>query len=55
MLKAIESDLYRISKDEDYEDDVYRVEIKETGKYIVIFKDELNELIDLLTKTKEIL
>lgn len=55
MLKAIESDLYRISKGEDYEDDAYRIEIKETENYIVIFKDELNELIDLLTKTKEIL
>ena len=55
MLKAIESDLYRISKDGDYEDEVYRVEIKETGNYILIFKNELNELIDLLTKTKEIL
>lgn len=55
MLKAIESELYRISINEDYDDKAYSVEIKETGNYIVIFKDELDELIGLLTKSKDVL
>ncbi|MBQ9014014.1 MAG: hypothetical protein IJ094_10780 [Bacilli bacterium] len=54
MIKAIESELYKISKNDDYNDDVYTVEIKETGNYIIIFKEELNELIELLIKSKYI-
>ena len=55
MIKAIESELYKISKNEDYDEDVYRIEIKETECYINIFKEELDELIELLKKSKDIL
>lgn len=55
MIKAIESELYKISKNEDYDEDVYRIEITETGCYINIFKEELDELIELLKKSKDIL
>lgn len=55
MIRAIESDLYRISKHEDYDDIVYCVEIKETGSFINVFENELNELIELLTAVPNIL
>ena len=55
MIKAIESELYKISKNEDYDEDVYCIEIKETGCYINIFKEELDELIEILKKVKDIL
>ena len=34
MVKAIESELYKISKNENYDEDVYCVEIKEKDKVI---------------------
>lgn len=55
MVKAIESELYKISKNENYDEDVYCVEIKETECYINIFKEELDELVKLLKKAKDIL
>jgi hypothetical protein len=55
MIKAIESELYKISKNENYDEDVYCVAIKETECYINIFKEELDELIELLKKAKDIL
>lgn len=55
MIKAIESELYKIKKNENYDENVYCIEIKETGCYINIFKEELDELIELLKKTKDIL
>lgn len=55
MIKAIESNLYKISKNENYDEDVYCVEVKETECYINIFKEELDELIELLKKSKIIL
>ena len=55
IIKAIESELYKILKNEDYDVDVYCVAIKETGCYINIFKEELDELIELLKKSKDIL
>lgn len=55
IIKAIESELYKISKNDNYDEDVYHVEIKETGRYIIIFKEELDELIELLKKSKDIL
>ena len=55
MIKAIESNLYKISKNENYDEDVYCIEIKEAGCYINIFKEELEELIELLKKAKDIL
>lgn len=55
MIKAIESNLYKISKNENYDEDVYCIEIKETGCYINIFKEELDELIELSKKAKDIL
>lgn len=55
MIKAIESELYKISKNENYDEGVYCIKIKETGCYINIFKEELDELIELLKKAKDIL
>ena len=55
MIKAIDSELYKISKNENYDEGVYCIEIKETGCYINIFKEELDELIELLKKAKDIL
>ena len=55
MIKAIESELYKISKNENYDEGVYCIEIKETGCYINIFKEELDELIESLKKAKDIL
>lgn len=55
MIKAIESELYKIKKNENYDEDVYCIEIKETGSYINVFKEELDELIELLKKAKDIL
>ena len=55
MVKAIESELYKISKNENYDEDVYCIEIKETECYINIFKEELDELVELLKKAKDIL
>lgn len=55
MLKAIESELYRISKSNDHYDDAYVVTIKDTNNSITIFKNELNELIKLLNKAEEVL
>lgn len=55
MIKAIESEVYKISKNENYDEDVYCIEIKETGCCVDIFKDELDELIGLLAKAKDIL
>ena len=57
MIKAIESELYKISKNENYDEDVYCIEIKETGCgcHINIFKEELDELIELLKQAKDIL
>ena len=55
MIKAIESELYKISKTKDYDEAAYSIEIKETENYIIVFKEELNELIELLTKAKDIL
>lgn len=55
MIKAIESELYKIKKNENYDEDVYCIEIKETGCHIDIFKEELDELIELLEKAKDIL
>ena len=55
MIKAIESNLYKISKNENYDEDVYCIKTKETECYINIFKEELDELIELLKKSKNIL
>ena len=55
MIKAIESELYKISKNENYDEDVYCIEIKENGCYINIFKEQLDELIEILKKVKDTL
>lgn len=55
MITGIESKLYRVYRSYDYTEEAYIVEIKDLGSNIVVFKDELNELIQLLTKTEEIL
>lgn len=57
MLKAVESELYRIDRDTgNYTDDiVFILSNKETEEEIAFFKDELNELISILLKAKEIL
>ena len=55
MLKAIESELYRVSKSDDHYDDAYVITIKDTNTSITIFKSELNELVELLNKAEEVL
>ena len=55
MIKAIESELYKISKNKNYDEDVYCIEITETRCYVNVFKEELDELIELLKKAKDIL
>lgn len=55
MLKAIESELYRISKSEEHYEDVYVITTKDTSNNIIVFKNELIELIELLNKAEEIL
>ena len=55
MIKAIESNLYKIKKNENYDEDVYCIEIKENGCYSNVFKEELDEVIELLEKAKDIL
>lgn len=57
MLKAVESETYRIDRDTgNYTDDiVFILSNKETEEEIAFFKDELNELISLLLKAQEIL
>lgn len=54
MLKAIESELYRISISEDYDDTAIVITIKDTYQSITIFKNELDELINLLEKSNEV-
>ena len=55
MIKAIESELYKISKNENYDDEVYSITVMESCQTITIFKEELDELIELLKKAKDIL
>lgn len=55
MIKAIESNLYKISKNENYDEDVYSVTVIDTCQTIIVFKEELEELIELLKKAKDIL
>lgn len=55
MIKAIESDLYKVKKEEDYNDEVYSVTVIDTCQSIIVFKEELEELIELLKKAKDIL
>ena len=43
MIKAIESEIYKISKTKDYDEAAYSVEIKEAESHIIIFKEELDE------------
>ena len=53
MIKAIESELYKISKNENYDDEVYSITVMESCQTITIFKEELDELIELLKKAKD--
>ena len=55
MLKAIESELYKVSKSDDYYDDAYVITVKDTNTSIIVFKSELSELVELLNKAEEIL
>ena len=55
MLKAIESELYKVSKSDDHYDDAYVITIKDTDTSIIVFKNELSELVELLNKAEEIL
>lgn len=54
-LKAIESELYRVSKSEGRHEDMITILSKETGDNFYISKIKLGELIDLLTSAKDIL
>ena len=55
MIKAIESNLYKISKNENYDDEAYSVTVIDTCQTIIVFKEELEELIELLKKAKDML
>lgn len=55
MIKAIESNLYKVTKLDNYDDKVFEILIKETDNYITVFRSELPELIELLNKAEEIL
>lgn len=55
MLKAIESELFRVSKSDDHCNDACVITVKDTNSYIIVFKDELSEFVELLNKAKEIL
>lgn len=55
MIKAIESDLYKVKKEEHYNDEAYSVTVIDTCQTIIVFKEELDELIELLKKAKDIL
>lgn len=55
MIKAIESESYKISKSDDHYDDAYTITVKDACTSIVVFKNELNELVELLNKAEEIL
>ncbi len=55
MIKAIESEIYRISKSDNHDDVAYIIEIKETETSIVVFKEEISELVIMLNKAREIL
>ena len=45
----------KVKKNETYDADVDCIEIKETGRYINVFKEELDKIIGLLEKAKDIL
>ena len=55
MIKAIESNLYKVTKLDNYDDKVFEILIKETDNCITVFRSELPELIELLNKAEEIL
>lgn len=55
MIKAIESNLYRVSKSDNYTEPAYVITVKDTSNNIVVFKEELTELIQLLTKADDML
>lgn len=55
MIKAIEGNTYKISKSKGDAGEGYIVEIKDNGLYLLVFKEEVDELIELLSKAKEIL
>lgn len=54
MIKAIESNLYRIEKAENF-DGAVRITIKETDEHLVIYISELEELFELIEKSREVL
>lgn len=55
MIKAIESEIYKVAKNCDYDDNVFEITVKETENSIIVYKSELKELIDLLNKAMEII
>ena len=55
MIKAIESNLYKVMKSDNHDDEAFEILIKETDNYITVFRSELPELIELLNKAEEIL
>ncbi|MGL5151615.1 MAG: hypothetical protein ACRC7N_13710 [Clostridium sp.] len=55
MIKSIESNLYKITKSDNYDDDMFEILIKETDNYITVYRSELPELTELLNKAEEIL
>lgn len=55
MLKAIESNLYKVSINENYPSKCFDIGIKDTGGCISVYKEEIGELIEILQKSLELL
>ena len=55
MIKTIETNLYKVKKEENYSDEAYSITVIDTCQTIIVFKEELDELIELLKKAKDIL
>jgi hypothetical protein len=55
MIEAIESKLYKISKNDNYVECVLNIEVKDTNSNIQVFKVEVNELIELLQQSLELI
>ena len=55
MIKAIESNLYRIEKAKGYEHEAIKIIKKETWNDTIVLVEELDELIELINKSREVI
>lgn len=55
MIELVENKLYRVEKLDDYEDVVFRITMKETDRYIDVYKCELQGLLCFLEHADNIL